>query len=276
MDVIAAYGNQDLAIGNALRFFRFAQELHKKGDLISEEEFERKGFNEALFPIFAERVEGGIRARGSSKHFSWLMDKAEAGSAGGKVSASRPRDSKGRLLGSDAEKPKQDPSTVQAEPGNLELLDEKPKHPSTAKPLPLSLPLSKKEDLTLITRSVEEGGESQKPTAISRQRFRIHSDLQDSGFNDVLSTISEDTQSRWLRIYKDPTWIRTTIAEAISFYTARGDDLADGWGILIHRALQRADRARRQSTAGVLTGDDRVKAEFWAKVFAVEKVGGGK
>jgi len=108
--VASKMGDADRAMGHALRFFRYAQTKHAKGLLITEEEFKREEFSEALFPVFAERVEGGIQAVGAKKHFSWLAQKIEAGSRGGKVSAARPRDASGRLL-----KSKTDPSELQAE-----------------------------------------------------------------------------------------------------------------------------------------------------------------
>lgn len=96
--VIAAVGDQDKAIGNAVRWFRFAQEKHKKGLLVTEAEFKKNGFSEALFPLFAERTPSGIECAGAKKHFAWLEQKIKAGSAGGKKSATQPR-SKGGQFG---------------------------------------------------------------------------------------------------------------------------------------------------------------------------------
>lgn len=102
--------NIDTFTGNALRFFRYAQEKHKRGSLISDEEFKALGFLEALIPVFARRVEGGVQAGGADRFFGWLMDKKESGTLGGQKSVEgRQRDEKGRLM------PKQDPSTIQAE-----------------------------------------------------------------------------------------------------------------------------------------------------------------
>ena len=106
----AKMGNQDQAIGNAIRFFRFAQQKHKAGLLVSEKEFEIEGFSEHLFPKFAQRMEGGIQAVGAQKHFKWLDQKVSAGQSGGQKSAQRPRDAMGRLL----PKSKIDPSELQA------------------------------------------------------------------------------------------------------------------------------------------------------------------
>jgi hypothetical protein len=112
VSMIAKMGDEDRAIGNALRWFRFAQEKHKQGKLVSEEEFTNNRFHESLFPIFAKRIEGGIQCIGAEKHFGWLALRSEAGSKGGKVSAQRPRDEKGRLLPVQANS-KQTPSETQ-------------------------------------------------------------------------------------------------------------------------------------------------------------------
>lgn len=87
MTVIERMGDKDKAAGNAIRFMRFSQEKHRKGLLLSEEEFRDKEFNEALIGVFAERVDGGIQAIGASKHFAWLDAKTKAGSKGGKSKA---------------------------------------------------------------------------------------------------------------------------------------------------------------------------------------------
>lgn len=84
MPLIAVLGDPDRAIGQAVRFFRMAQDKHKNGKLITEDEFERSGFSESLIGIFADRVNGGIQAVGAQKHFGWLTKRVEAGRAGGK------------------------------------------------------------------------------------------------------------------------------------------------------------------------------------------------
>lgn len=83
MPLVASLGNQDLALGQALRFFRLAQEKHKHGKLVSEEDFSRAGFSESLIGVFADRVDGGIQAIGAQKHFGWLAKRVEAGRKGG-------------------------------------------------------------------------------------------------------------------------------------------------------------------------------------------------
>lgn len=81
--VAVKVGDLDKAHGNAVRFFRYAQQKHKHGKYITEEEFKEQGFLEALFPQFAIRTENGIMARGAEKHFGWLRKRIEAGRKGG-------------------------------------------------------------------------------------------------------------------------------------------------------------------------------------------------
>lgn len=83
MSLVAKFGDQDKAIGQAVRFLRFAQEMHRKGRSVTIEEFRRNGFDEALLGVFAEAKPSGIEAKGSEKHFSWLNQKVEAGKRGG-------------------------------------------------------------------------------------------------------------------------------------------------------------------------------------------------
>jgi len=87
MPLVLSMADQDRAIGNAVRFFRFAQERHKSGKLISEDEFQKQGFSEALIGLFAERVDGGIKCFGADKHFDWLKKKRSAGAKGGRSKA---------------------------------------------------------------------------------------------------------------------------------------------------------------------------------------------
>jgi len=126
IDIIALavkMGDQDKAIGQAVRFLRFAQEKHRTGSVITPEDFVEQGFSDHLIGVFAQANPSGIQAKGSTKHFGWLDQRIAAASKGGKQSATRPRDAKGRL------EPKRDPSTVQAKP---------------TKSKPLTLPLTLK------------------------------------------------------------------------------------------------------------------------------------
>jgi hypothetical protein len=104
--------SEDLADARAIRMWRLAQEFWKDGRrLVPRDIFETLEDWEALIECrLADDRGDEIYVRGSSQHLDWLFEKKKAGQAGGKVSAQRPRDEKGRLL------PQNKPSNVQAEP----------------------------------------------------------------------------------------------------------------------------------------------------------------
>lgn len=88
--VAAKIGNQDLAIGSALRLFKLAQERTKQGRSISKEDWEMNEFPDALIPIFAQKKsDGSYEVRGAKKHFGWLQKCVESGKFGGKKSRRR-------------------------------------------------------------------------------------------------------------------------------------------------------------------------------------------
>lgn len=103
----------DKAYGNALRFIRMSQEKFKTGRVVSDLEFQRLGFLPELVGIFAKKVEGGYEAMGAKKYFNWLLERTEAAQVGGRISAQRERDAKGRLLPRDVTPPN-NPSKLQA------------------------------------------------------------------------------------------------------------------------------------------------------------------
>jgi hypothetical protein len=75
--------DQDLAIGQVVRFWRLIQEKHKYGKTLDEAEFKAHDFSEHLFDYFAVRTETGITARGAGKHFDWLKSRVTSGKTGG-------------------------------------------------------------------------------------------------------------------------------------------------------------------------------------------------
>ncbi len=80
----AKLGNQDLAVGQVIRFWRIIQEKHKHKRTLNDDEFKAHGFSEHLFDLFAIRTPEGITARGAEKHFSWLRSRVYNGKMGGK------------------------------------------------------------------------------------------------------------------------------------------------------------------------------------------------
>lgn len=87
LKVTAKIGDEKRAVGEAVLWLKHAQDRYKKGQRITESEFKAEGFSEALIGIFAIRSDKGIEAKGAKKHFSWLEERLEAASKGGKKSA---------------------------------------------------------------------------------------------------------------------------------------------------------------------------------------------
>ncbi len=72
------------AIGEVFIFWRLAQEQFVQGKLVTEQQFKLSGLSEALLEVgFAERYPEGIYAKGSERHFQWLLERKEAGKLGG-------------------------------------------------------------------------------------------------------------------------------------------------------------------------------------------------
>jgi hypothetical protein len=88
------------AAGAVVYLWRLGQKYWLKGHSpIPEKQWQMAGLPEELIECdFAFRVEGGFEVKGAEKHFEWIERFIEGNSKGGKVSAQRPRDEKGRLL----------------------------------------------------------------------------------------------------------------------------------------------------------------------------------
>lgn len=140
--------------------------------------------------------------------------------------------------------------------------DNQPNNSAKAPSLPLSLP---QEDLTRYEDLVVDS-EKQQPTT-TEPKFSIRPELRDDLLNEILGKISVQAQDRWLRTYKDPKWIKETLAEAISFYTARGDSTDGQWGVLLHRALKRAKAACKKAKPGNPSTTSIEDPTYWSEVF---------
>lgn len=80
-------GDEDRAIGQALRFKRLAQERYKRKRIITKLEFERLKFAPELIGVIAQEVDGGYQAIDSHLEFGWLLNRVENGRKGGVESA---------------------------------------------------------------------------------------------------------------------------------------------------------------------------------------------
>lgn len=196
--LIAKTGDQDRAIGNALRFFRHAQEKHKHGLLVSEDEFRRLGFLDDLIPLFAERTEGGIKAIGADKHFGWLAAKVESGRRGGKVgglaAAGRERDENGRLL---SKANQSEPKQSQSETGSAK--------PSPSPSPSFSNSLSSVGCTDVILTSV--------PNESVRQTIKIES------AEEIRAVINEKTMATFAKLYS-PEYVDREIEKSALWLSA--------------------------------------------------------
>jgi hypothetical protein len=212
MDVAVKMGGSDLAIGNAIRWFRFSQEKHKKGKLVSEKEFKDNNFSEALFPLFAERVDGGIACAGAGKHFSWLLSKSEAGSAGGKASVESRKNSTGSAIPKGATN-SPPPKQTEAEPKQPEEGQSNAKQTEAAEPSPSSSFFP--SDFNSVVGA---------PTA---------SVFGNSHLDFVFNFVPRETQNRWVETYEKNS-VKETLLNGVDYYLTKNkpkkiNEISD-WG----------------------------------------------
>jgi hypothetical protein len=108
--LIQLVGDEDAADGAATRMWRLAQTFWKEGRrLVPKPLFDSLKSAPKLIEagLASLESEDTVYVRGSSQYLDWVHEQRMAAVEGGKTSAKRPRDSKGRLL------PKARPSDVQ-------------------------------------------------------------------------------------------------------------------------------------------------------------------
>lgn len=219
MGVSVQFPSLDAAVGNAIRFFRYAQEKHKQGIGLTENEFRQLGFSEALMPLFARRTEAGIFAAGSDKFFGWLDQKIESGRRGGSVSS----DAK-KLAAQEREKAKR------------ETTEENHKQPQastseTLKAQPSPSP-SPSEELNTAERAAVD-----KPTRRKRQeRFDPKS------IEELRAAFDPDTRQLWRDLYPDSTYRERESLKAWDYYRDSGPKRPTtlaGWKRVMGRWFER-------------------------------------
>jgi hypothetical protein len=184
LSVVAKVNDEDRAIGNTLRWFRFAQEKHRDGVPIPYEDFQLHGFLDALIPMFAVRVGEFVVARGSEKYFGWLLKKSISGSVGGRISAQRERDDAGRLLPKDHAHP----STS--------------KHaPSTSKHIQASSSLSKNNNTythliqDALTHYPRRQGQLRKADALKRLEKQLKTESECAAFSAAVKAYHAECEA---------------------------------------------------------------------------------
>lgn len=115
--LIKILGDEDRADGVAVKMWRLAQEFWKKDrGLVPKSIFETLENHQALVGAgLASLSDDGVYVRGSSQYLDWIHEQREKARKGGKESAKRPRDERGRLLKSDA--------NIQAEAKQIQVSD---------------------------------------------------------------------------------------------------------------------------------------------------------
>jgi hypothetical protein len=199
LNLVSEMGCQDKAIGNAVRFFRFAQQKYGQGQTITEQEFKRLGFSESLIGIFCERTESGIQAIGADKHFGWLMSRAESGRLGGKASAQRQRDERGRLMAKNNQS--EEPEEVQANTKQNEA------NPSKLKQHQASYSFSSSKELN---------------TAVSSKPKRQLKLFKPQSVEELKAGIDEETKATWRELYPDNAYLSRETIKAFAYYRDAG------------------------------------------------------
>jgi len=83
---------------------------------------------------------------------------------------------------------------------------------------------------------------------------RVLGELCDPAINDVLEKVHVVGQERWLKIYKDPDFIKKILKESISYWDARGGPGGRGWAVVLSQALDRASAPRFLANKTILQG----------------------
>lgn len=124
----------------ALRLWRCSQEYWKdERSLIPLEIFQLLPYFNELLEAKLAQIDGEfVYAKGSKEHHEWLNEKQKAAAAGGRISALRPRDERGRLT-------KKSPSTIQADSKQT---------PTDSSAPPLTPPLTPPLPLTLEPKNI--------------------------------------------------------------------------------------------------------------------------
>lgn len=123
--LIKLIGSEERADGIAVKMWRVGQEFWKRDrQLVPIAIFDSLEFAQQLLGAGLAVIQGDfVYIRGSSQYLEWVHDKQEAGRIGGKKSAERPRDEKGRLLPKDQTNTEQTPNNIQADSKQIQASD---------------------------------------------------------------------------------------------------------------------------------------------------------
>lgn len=179
----------------------------------------------------AERRDGGIYIKGSEGQFSWLFERRDAGSKGGKKSAERERDEKGHFRPSTA---KESPSSAWAKPkqspsSSKQSLDNSPSKPkqtqaSISSSISISSSSSSSNSNSNSNSSSAELPKEDTPASTETKRPQSRGALNefqgDEDLELLLGTVTHKAQQLWLKTYPDADWIRQEFLSALSWCEA--------------------------------------------------------
>lgn len=191
--VAMAVGDQDKAIGMVVRLIKFAQEKYKQGEKITKKEFLAEGFTNALAPKFViwDFDSDYVELRGVEKHFSWMDKRRAAGAKGGKRSAQRPRDNKGRLL----------PKDSQADPSNTQAKSKQTNQTQAS----ISSSISSSNSKT--TTSSSDG-------ALAKRSHRYKA----KSLDEVIDRLPKKTIEHWREMYPDDNTRQSIVKNCFHYY----------------------------------------------------------
>lgn len=186
-------GDQDKAIGMAIRFFKVSQENYKNEKLMSEDDFNSFGFDESLIPIFAEKTPNGIKAKGSEKYFDWLNKKKRAGKLGG-IKSGEVRRSKTKQNEAKASKRSK---SKQTEP---------------------SISISSSTSISNSSSSNSICTEQTQFDSLPVEKKNSKSRFDAKDLSEVLNNLPIETLERWSALYPDKEFLQRELIKAFGYY----------------------------------------------------------
>lgn len=265
-DFVKAVGDSDRADGLTVRYWRLGQEAHAQGKLVNKKQFMRMPFaKEFMACELAEEREGGIYIKGTKRRAKYLVAKIEAGRKGGKKSATRDRDERGRLRskrkGSESQ-PSTAPSKTQAPPNEAK--------PHVHSHTHVQFQLQTEEETKTACGSAKPV--SLPAAARPPKRF----DAEDLG--QVLSAIPKKTADVWLTLYNgEQDWVERELLKAWKYYAiehpSKKPKSISGWSRAFGSWLERGwgYRAKGIRTGGVRTRQDATADHLSEMMSKVER-----
>lgn len=180
----------------AVNMWRTAQEYWSRGHgLIPKATFDTLEFASQLLSVGLAVVKGEeVYVCGSSDYLDWLNEKREAGSRGGKVSAQRQRDEKGRLL------PKHDPSSDPSRTNQIQ-----PSGSGSGSGSGSNTKIQNTKSFSTVAKDF---------APVAKEKALV---VFDSGQN-LIEAFDPVTIATWVELYPDETYRRRELLRAWDYY----------------------------------------------------------